>query len=50
MIKENKNVKMLMKNIIEKQAKLSANSTTCIALYQPKVPATLKKFSKINDK
>ena len=51
MIKTNENVKKLMKNIVEKQAKLSANSTTCIALYQPKAPAVLKKFSKVeNDK
>lgn len=25
-----------------------ANSTTCMAVYQPKTPAALKKFSKID--
>lgn len=51
MIKVNKNAKKFMKNIVEKEAKFSANSTTCVALYQPKAPAALKKFSKVeNDK
>lgn len=51
MINVNKNAQKIMKSIVEKQAKLSANSTTCIALYQPKAPAALKKFSKVeNDK
>lgn len=51
MIKTNKNVKKLMKNIIEKQVEISANSTTCVVAYQPKAPAALKDFSKVeNDK
>lgn len=51
MININKSAKKFMKNIVEKQANLSANSTTCVALYQPKAPAALKKFSKVdNDK
>ncbi|WP_294905521.1 cyclic lactone autoinducer peptide [uncultured Eubacterium sp.] len=42
-------------NIIKKIAtgslSVEANSTSCIMLYQPKAPATLKKFSKVdNDK
>lgn len=40
------NTKALIKKLAEKEAKLSANSTTCITLYQPKEPAALKKFSK----
>lgn len=31
-----KGTKKMVKSIIEKQAKISANSTTCVALYQPK--------------
>lgn len=31
----------------EKALKSSANSTTCISVYQPKAPAALKKFSKV---
>lgn len=47
----NKNAKRMIKDVIEKQARISANSTTCVALYQPKAPAALKKFSKVeNDK
>ncbi len=46
-----KSTKKMVKRIIEKQAKISANSTTCVALYQPKTPAVLKRFSKVeNDK
>lgn len=45
------NTKKLMRSIIEKQVELSANSTTCVVAYQPKVPVALKNFSKIeNDK
>lgn len=41
----------LVKSIVEKSIKLDANSTTCMVVYQPKAPAALKKFSKIeNDK
>lgn len=51
MININKSAKKFMKSIVEKQATHAANSTTCIALYQPKAPAALKKFSKVdNDK
>lgn len=51
MININKSAKKFMKSIVEKQASHAANSTTCIALYQPKAPAALKKFSKVeNDK
>ena len=47
--------KKIYSNIIKKIAtgclSVEANSTSCIMLYQPKAPATLKKFSKIeNDK
>lgn len=46
-----KSTKKMVNRIIEKQAKISANSTTCIALYQPKKPAALTKYSKVeNDK
>ena len=44
-----KGTKKMVKSIIEKQAKISANSTTCVALYQPKTPAALKRFSKVDD-
>lgn len=47
----NMNVKKAVKSIIEKEAEISANSTTCVVLYQPKAPVGLKKFSKVeNDK
>jgi cyclic lactone autoinducer peptide len=29
--------------------KRDANSTTCLAVYQPKVPASLNKFKKVKD-
>lgn len=38
-----------MKAIAEKSLTRDANSTTCIAVYQPKAPAFLKKFSKIDN-
>lgn len=51
MLSINKSVKKLVKNIFEKEFEISANSTTCIVLYQPKAPTSLKKFNKIdNDK
>lgn len=51
MIKVNESAKRFVKNMVEKEAKFSANNTTCVALYQPKAPAALKKFSKVeNDK
>lgn len=43
--------KEIFKKIIEKSSSISANTTTCGVFYQPKAPATLKKFSKVeNDK
>lgn len=48
-----KNVKMtqIAKAAVEKFVRVDANSTTCIAVYQPKAPKSLKKYSKIeNDK
>lgn len=40
-----------IKTIAEKSLERNANSTTCIYYYQPKAPAALKKFSKVeNDK
>ncbi len=39
----------VMKTIAEKSLTRDANSTTCIAVYQPKAPASLKKFSKIDN-
>lgn len=41
----------LVKSVAEKSIKMDANSTTCMIFYQPKAPAALKKFSKVeNDK
>ncbi|WP_294951252.1 cyclic lactone autoinducer peptide [uncultured Eubacterium sp.] len=41
----------IIKKAVENSCKLDANSTTCWAVYQPKVPTALKKFSKVeNDK
>lgn len=39
----------LMKKVVESTLKHDANSTSCIIFYQPKAPASLKKFSKLND-
>lgn len=40
-----------IKKTVENSLKLDANSTSCMILHQPKAPAALKKFSKIeNDK
>lgn len=48
---QKKNYSSIIKTIVEKTVRVDANSTTCIAVYQPKAPAALKKFSKIeNDK
>ena len=47
---QKKNFTKLMKTVVEKSLTRDANSTTCMAVYQPKAPAALKKFSKINDK
>lgn len=41
----------VIKVITEKSLEHDANSTTCMAVYQPKAPESLKRFSKIdNDK
>lgn len=43
--------KELFKKIVEKSSVISANTTTCGIFFQPKAPAALKKFSKVeNDK
>ena len=39
------------KKLANSELRRNANSTTCGAIYQPKAPASLKKFSKVeNDK
>lgn len=48
MKKINSVVAGLAKSSAEKALKRDANSTTCWAIYQPKAPAGLKKFSKID--
>ena len=48
-MKTNLSVKTAIVKLADSAAKLSANSTTCIALGQPKAPAALKKFSKHNN-
>lgn len=41
----------LLKKFVEKSSIISANTTTCGIFFQPKAPAALKKFSKVeNDK
>lgn len=48
---QKKTYSSIIKTIVEKTVRVDANSTTCIAVYQPKAPASLKKFSKVeNDK
>lgn len=37
------------KGIVNVELKNNSNSTTCGMIYQPKAPATLKKFSKIDN-
>lgn len=46
---QNKIYTKIIKSIAEKTLIRDANSTTCIAVYQPKTPTSLKKFSKINN-
>lgn len=41
--------KKLIKKIVNVTLKDSSNSTTCLYVYQPKAPAALKKFSKIDN-
>ncbi len=38
----------LIKKMANHSLKANANNTTCITIYQPKAPAALKNFSKIN--
>lgn len=39
------------KGIVNAELRSNSNSTTCGMIYQPKAPAALKKFSKVeNDK
>lgn len=41
----------VLKAVAKSAVKIDANSTSCIILWQPKAPASLKKFSKVdNDK
>lgn len=50
-MKMNKLSKSLLEKAVGASLKRDANSTTCHHIYQPKAPASLKKFSKIeNDK
>ena len=46
---QKKNYSSIIKTIVEKTVRVDANSTTCIAVYQPKAPAALKKFSKVEN-
>ena len=40
-----------IKTVVEKSIIRDANSTSCIVYYQPKTPASIKNFSKVeNDK
>lgn len=48
---QNKGYLNAVKKVAEKALVRDANSTTCIAIHQPKAPKALKKFSRIdNDK
>lgn len=54
-MKNSKKAQMSASYVVKKFANLelkrNANSTTCGAIFQPKVPSALKKFSKVeNDK
>lgn len=39
----------ILKAVAKNAVKIDANNTSCIILGQPKAPASLKKFSKINN-
>lgn len=41
--------KKMLKKAVDFSLKGNANSTTCTHIYQPKAPAALKKFSKIDN-
>lgn len=48
---QKRTITKIMKTVIEKSLTHDANSASCIVYYQPKAPAALKKFSKVeNDK
>lgn len=50
-MKLNELSKSLVKKAVYTSLRRDANSTTCSTIYQPKAPAALKKFSKVeNDK
>lgn len=38
----------LIKKVVNKSLRRDANNTSCLFVYQPKAPAALKNFSKIN--
>ena len=42
------NFASIIKKTVKNSLKRDANNTTCIAVYQPRVPVELNKFSKIN--
>lgn len=48
---QRKTYSKFIKKVVENSLKRDANSTSCMILHQPKAPAALKKFSKVeNDK
>ena len=49
-MKTKKGLSNMLKGVVELSLKTNANSTTCYSIYQPKAPASLKKYSKENDK
>ncbi len=44
----NKIINKVITSVVKKSLMCNANSTTSMIYYQPKAPATLKNFSKIN--
>lgn len=44
---QNESVKMV-KKLVNRSLRVDANNTTCISIYQPKAPAALKNFSKLD--
>ncbi len=40
--------KKAVASLVKKNLEAAANSTTCVVAYQPKAPAELKKFSKVD--
>lgn len=46
--KVQKNSTKLVKKIVVHTLRRDANDTSCLFIYQPKAPAALKNFSKIN--